>query len=414
MLSSENATKDVTLDFCDTFQDIAHVRESFPEVEVVSPSEDLPPPYTLSIRLSAASMSTGDVVNARNPSSKSKKKSKVVASTSEMEVDSAAAASEISAPSSKSVDRVLPTVVRVEVSPSLRLRHSPYGSSQVRNTVRYTPRQIEAIRTGMHEGMSLIIGPPGTGKTDVAVQLIANLYHQHPTQKILVVTHSNAALNDIFAKIMGQQDIDPRHLLRLGSGERDLRDNLLEKNQQQRQEVLQKQLELENTFSKTGRVNWSLTRRLHLLGEVQRLAASMGQIGDFGQSCEIAEYFFLSQIKPRIDLYRKKQSSVTGTDSTGAPAVAFPFTAFFADLTPETLAGDEGCATALRHVEHIFSELREYRAYELLRTQTLRADYLLTKQVRFITVTSVLFCCHSSVEHLMSVVGCNEDSLYIF
>lgn len=48
----------------------------------------------------------------------------------------------------------------------------------------------------------MIVGPPGTGKTDVAVQVVANLYHSFPTQKILIVTHSNAALNDLFEKIM--------------------------------------------------------------------------------------------------------------------------------------------------------------------------------------------------------------------
>ena len=48
----------------------------------------------------------------------------------------------------------------------------------------------------------MIVGPPGTGKTDVAVQVIANLYHTHQTEKILIVTHSNAALNDLFEKIM--------------------------------------------------------------------------------------------------------------------------------------------------------------------------------------------------------------------
>jgi intron-binding protein aquarius len=48
----------------------------------------------------------------------------------------------------------------------------------------------------------MIVGPPGTGKTDVAVQIIANLYRNYPNQRILVVAHSNAALNDIFEKIL--------------------------------------------------------------------------------------------------------------------------------------------------------------------------------------------------------------------
>lgn len=32
----------------------------------------------------------------------------------------------------------------------------------------------------MNEGLTMIVGPPGTGKTDVAVQIINNLYHNFP------------------------------------------------------------------------------------------------------------------------------------------------------------------------------------------------------------------------------------------
>lgn len=87
-----------------------------------------------------------------------------------------------------------------------------------RNTIRFTPTQIEAIRAGMQPGLTLVVGPPGTGKTDVAVQIISNLYHNHPNQRTLIVTHSNQALNQLFEKIMAL-DIDERHLLRLGHGE---------------------------------------------------------------------------------------------------------------------------------------------------------------------------------------------------
>ena len=36
-----------------------------------------------------------------------------------------------------------------------------------------------------------VVGPPGTGKTDVAVQIISNIYHNFPEQRTLLVTHSN-------------------------------------------------------------------------------------------------------------------------------------------------------------------------------------------------------------------------------
>ena len=77
---------------------------------------------------------------------------------------------------------------------------------------------MEAIRAGVNPGLTMVVGPPGTGKTDVAVQMLSELYHNFPGQRTLVITHSNHALNDLFVKIM-ERDIAARHLLRLGMGE---------------------------------------------------------------------------------------------------------------------------------------------------------------------------------------------------
>jgi intron-binding protein aquarius len=61
---------------------------------------------------------------------------------------------------------------------------------------------VEAICQAMNVGLTMVVGPPGTGKTDVAVQIISNWYHNFPGQRTLIVTHSNQALNQIFEKIM--------------------------------------------------------------------------------------------------------------------------------------------------------------------------------------------------------------------
>lgn len=63
--------------------------------------------------------------------------------------------------------------------------------SFIRNQVRFTPTQIEAVKSGMQPGLTTVVGPPGTGKTDVAVQIISNIYHNFPHQRTLIVTHSN-------------------------------------------------------------------------------------------------------------------------------------------------------------------------------------------------------------------------------
>ena len=56
------------------------------------------------------------------------------------------------------------------------------------------------------------------------------------------------ALNDLFEKIM-ERDVESRHLLRLGAGADDL--------------------QTDDDYSKWGRVNMTLSRRLELLGEVR-------------------------------------------------------------------------------------------------------------------------------------------------
>ena len=152
---------DGVMDFRDSFLDAQHVVDAFPAAKVVftgagssSSSSPPPPPYRLRFR-------DGDGGDGGG-------------SGSVVEVEAYAA------------------------PPA-----GPYPADQPkRNAVRFTPAQAEAVRSGMSKGLTLVVGPPGTGKTDVAVQIIANLYHNHPTAKTLIVTHSNAALNDLFAKIM--------------------------------------------------------------------------------------------------------------------------------------------------------------------------------------------------------------------
>ena len=80
----------------------------------------------------------------------------------------------------------------------------------------FTPTQVEAICSGMQHGLTLVVGPPGTGKTDVAVQIISNLYHNFPDQRTLLVTHSNQALNQVtipyLLDIVTPVNSDPWHI----------------------------------------------------------------------------------------------------------------------------------------------------------------------------------------------------------
>ncbi|KAI5868158.1 P-loop containing nucleoside triphosphate hydrolase protein [Durotheca rogersii] len=240
------------------------------------------------------------------------------------------------------------------------------------NSVRFTPAQIDAIISGTQPGLTVIVGPPGTGKTDVATQVINNIYHNFPEQRTLLIAHSNQALNQLFAKIVAL-DIDERHLLRLGHGEEDL--------------------DTDGNFSKHGRVGSFLEIRDRYLQEVNRLAASLGAPGAHGNSAETAGYFNSVYIQPAW----AKFTEVARADGASAADIvqAFPFHIYFSDA-PQPLFPPEGDRETVldvangcyRHISKIFSELEDVLPFEILRRDRDKANYLLTNEARIIAMTS--------------------------
>nr|CAD7575589.1 unnamed protein product [Timema californicum] len=269
----------------------------------------------------------------------------------------------------------------ITVEPHIIPSRGPYLFNEPKkNAIPFTPTQVEAIRAGMQPGLTLVVGPPGTGKTDVAVQIISNLYHNFPTQRTLIVTHSNQALNQLFEKIMAL-DIDERHLLRLGHGE--------------------EALETEKDFSRYGRVNYVLAKRLDLLTEVQRLQESLDVTGDVAYTCETAGHFFLYQVLARWERFISRVRPASGKIvAVKTVKDEFPFHCFF-DNAPKPLFKSrtyeedmeiaEGC---FRYIEKIFTQLEEFRAFELLRSGLDRSKYLLVKEAKVIAMT----CTHAALK----------------
>lgn len=244
-----------------------------------------------------------------------------------------------------------------------------------KNTIRFTPTQIEAITSGSQPGLTMVVGPPGTGKTDVAVQILSTLYHSYPEQRTLIVTHSNQALNQIFEKMI-ELDVKEHHLLRMGHGEGDL--------QSQRD------------FSRQGRVRSVLTKRLELLIHVNRLARSLGLEAGQSLTCQSAEYFQSYHIVPRWDQYI---DSIEGTEQVEKIGDKFPFSRFFDDApqplfkrqsVQEDFEIAKGC---YRHITEIFELLQAFRPFEIFQNVSDRSKYLLIREAKVIAMT----CTHAGL-----------------
>jgi intron-binding protein aquarius len=308
------------LDFNDTFLSFEHLKQSFPQYEIKVAQDDVPiePPFKLTFQELETNIS-------KNP------------------------------------------ILFVE--PYTKLNTGPYSNNCPKvNTIKFTPTQVESIKSGMQAGLTIVVGPPGTGKTDVAVQIISNIYHNFPEQKTLIVTHSNQALNQLFEKIIAL-DIDERHLLRLGHGE--------------------ESLETEKDFSRYGRVNFVLAKRLELLDEVEKLKNSLEDVrcDSAAYSCESASHFYVNFIQPRCEIYI---DNIKKNKDLDLVEKLFPFTNFF-NNAPQPLFKKvsfekdleiaKGC---FRYITNIFKQLDEFRAFELIRNGADRAEYLLVKEAKVI------------------------------
>eukprot|EP00099_Drosophila_melanogaster_P028280 NP_731647.3 uncharacterized protein Dmel_CG31368, isoform C [Drosophila melanogaster] len=337
-----------SLEFNDTFMDYNHLEASFPQYNLKCevPVENRQPPF----RLIFEDVPIQKESDGEDPEEK---------------------------PEEKLTKSIL-------VQPYKYEARGPYPSDKPKqNSIRFTPTQVEAIRAGMQPGLTLVVGPPGTGKTDVAVQIISNIYHNHPNQRTLIVTHSNQALNQLFEKIMAL-DIDERHLLRLGHGE--------------------EALETEKDYSRYGRVNYVLAKRMDLLSQVQKLQEALGVSGDNAYTCETAGYFYLYNVMARWEKFQSQISVHKGeADAEKLRAEfekEFPFGKFFADAPQPLFKGanydelmDIACSN-FRYISDIFNELEEFRAFELLRTGLDRSKYLLVKEAKIIAMT----CTHAALK----------------
>ncbi|KAL4769678.1 P-loop containing nucleoside triphosphate hydrolase protein [Aspergillus nidulans var. acristatus] len=332
-----------SVDFRDTFLDWQHLIESFPGL-TIEPSGDATssfrPPYVLEYIEESAQPSTSSAPKKRRRDQHAE-------------------------------ERGGPKSLRVSTYKPPNPGPYPVDAPKL-NTVRFTPAQIKAIASGTQPGLTVIVGPPGTGKTDVATQIINNIYHNFPTERTLLVAHSNQALNQLFQKIVAL-DIDERHLLRLGHGE--------------------EELETETSYSKYGRVESFLDNRNHFLAEVTRLAASIGAQGAHGNSCETAGYFYTVYVRPAWTKFWE----LARAENASAEEIiaAFPFHEYFSNApapvfdpsaSKETVVDvAQGCQ---RHIDRIFSELEDIRPFEILRQPKDKANYLLVKEARIIAMTS--------------------------
>ncbi|XP_954844.1 uncharacterized protein TA05355 [Theileria annulata] len=294
--------------------------------------------------------------------------------------------------------------------------------------VKFVSRQVESIIGGTMEGLTVIMGPPGTGKTDVVSQIISILFNNYENEKIVICTHSNFALNDIFTKLVKNELIDEHYMVRLGHSD----------------------LEVDNMghFSKFGRVNYILQRRLDLLELIKTLKEQIKVVGDYEctiqYSLTFLQYFLIDAPQSNnscsnnaqivnensnegaedmndaeeagvLEVFDRSKLTQEGLDNFFKLGIEFPYT--LKDVKKlynqiqkyqafESSYGDEvnqesskqGLNEQLsqmkkKFIERLYEMLFELLPFEILRNNRDRMKYLVENYSRIVAMT----CTHASI-----------------
>lgn len=313
----------------------------------------------------------------------------------------------------------------MEENPSSRKRKSPEDNNVVvtsytqanrgpypqdiakKNSTRFTPDQgkyfilihpiffsilivisVSALVAASTSGVTIVSGPTGSGKTKTASQIISNLYHSQ--ERVFVVSPDSQMLSRLFAHIL-DLDVDLSDVVWLGN-----------------------EAETEKSpvnCSVTGRVNDFLQQRLFLLGKVETLARSLEQPPGHGYTCETAGYFFKSIIQPKWENFLRLAKSEDTVKSN------FPFSGFFSDA-PNPVFSDkmsfeaalEAATGCYQHIQKLFGKLEKMRAFEILKSDMDRGNYILKKVSKIIAITISSLC--TMYEDLLSL-GLNFESAVV-
>ena len=215
-------------------------------------------------------------------------------------------------------------------------------------TLKYKEKQLEAINMGIKEGLCLIKGPPGTGKTDIAIEIINYLYKIKKNERTLIITHSNNVLNDICEKIIKAEIVNQKHLIRLGKGNKIFK-------------IKKEEIEYEYDLSPDGQITYILEQRKKFL---QKFLETMIQ-----NNIKIYNEYTCQSALMLLDFYFNKNKNNN-------------------DLLQKKIEKNMNLS-----LEQIILELKNYLIYELLRDTTERRNFIISKQSKIVALT----CTYSAI-----------------
>ncbi|OII77594.1 hypothetical protein cand_016010 [Cryptosporidium andersoni] len=250
----------------------------------------------------------------------------------------------------------------------------------------FTEEQTRAIYSSLNKGITIICGPPGTGKTDIASNVLSQLCNSNSNERIVVIAHSNHALNNLFEKILMYSTIPTDRLLRLGYSNLDG----IEKN---------KTIDLSRDFSLDGRIKYILDMKESLLLSAKYILMSIKcvPIDETHITCSSFNILYKHFIVPVVEELEisLKEYSQKSQEPTEDYCRQFPFSQYWLDYVGCKLKDSLDYLECLKAIKSVFTQLEEIEFMEILTTNHDRGQYILSKYSKVIAMT-----CRYAILHL--------------
>ncbi|GLD99037.1 hypothetical protein PINS_up007755 [Pythium insidiosum] len=232
---------------------------------------------------------------------------------------------------------------------------------------RLPPAHANLLKRSLCEGLTVGVGPTGSGKTAIATRIIRALVQKDASrrdEKVLVVVPSDAQADALVERLTALDGVDATGIVRLESAS--------------------------TVFSPEGRVHALLQRRIELLSSVEAIAQWMERVdatkytgisGSASYSCANALFFYRFHIQALVDQVNKASHS----DSEQSPLLR---SLFIERLGREPRDGTELQRFVRANVENLFTELERLQCFELLQVPEQRVDAFLIHHARVVVLSS--------------------------
>jgi intron-binding protein aquarius len=187
---------------------------------------------------------------------------------------------------------------------SSHFEHEKFHEERSTTRNKLTDEQLEVVTRSLLPGALVVDAPPGSGKSLLSAEIVCQTLLNFPDERIVIVTRSEGELTEVLREIGNTGLVPEDEIMRLGETE---------------------EVGSGPDYTRAGRVNYMLKRRLELIEQAEQIAVDLGLPQGTKLTCETAEILYQSQIASRWKDFESKLNGANKSEKLEYPFCKLTF-----------------------------------------------------------------------------------------